>query len=285
VAPIIRSARSELSAIARGTSESQGDALETWGAPEEIRTAARAPSRALSVDELIELAHSEGLTERDDALRDLAQCSLRMIPIDPPRADAWILTSDEWTTPGGHEVLAAQIDLAAAAAHQLALPSKGWLILFVGGVEGADDSDPRPAHGVVLDFAAEVAGVLEPMALGAELVIPRLWHEAAAALEFDEGEAAAYINLRARLHELQGVEDDDDGGPEVAYHRVLGYPNETTGIMPSECVRPVSGDSPESGQWLLLAQISVGAWRRLYIWIRDTDLELESFEQLCAFVR
>ena len=285
VAPIIRSARLDLEAIAPGFGEHEPDAPGVQGAPEYVRTAARVPAQPTSVDELIDVANSEGLTDRDGELRALAQCTLRMTPTDPSCAGAWVLTSEEWTAPGGSEVLAAQIDLSAAAAHQSVLPRDGWLALFVGPVPGAVDSEARPAHGVVLDFPAEPAAALEPMALNAELVTPRRWHEAVEALEFDDIEADAYVRVRARVRDLQGVEYDEDGGVEVAYHRLLGYPNETVGTMPWECVRAVPEDAPQPGQWRLLAQISVGAWRRLYVWIHEADLELGRFDNLCAFVR
>jgi hypothetical protein len=286
VAPMIRSTRMlDLSAIDEWSNGPRDDASSAPGELRQTRRAACAPSRALSVEDLIGLAHTEGFTGRDDELRGLAKFSLRMTSTDPRRATAWILTRDGWVAPGGREVLAAQIDLTAAAWNQGALPREGWLVLFVGSVEAADDAGPRPAHGVGLDRPADPGAHLEPMQLGAELVIPRLWHEAVQALEFDEGEADAYARVRARLGQLQGVEDDSDGGLGIAFHRVLGYPNETTGSMPSDCVRTPPGGSRERERWDLLAQISVDAVRRLYIWIRTSDLEIGRFEQLCAFVR
>jgi hypothetical protein len=198
----------------------------------------------LSVDDLIELAHSEGLVERDAELRGLARRSLRMTSTDPHRADAWILTSHEWAAPGDSETLVAQIDLAAASAHASVLPTHGWLVLFIGPAGPSHSSAPRTARGVVLDAPAEVPSDLQPAELGAELVIPRLWHETVQRLEFEEAEADAYLRLRTRVHEVQGVEDDGDGGLGIAYQRLLGYPNETTGSMPSECARALDEGAP-----------------------------------------
>ena len=208
-----------------------------------------------------------------------------MTSTDPAASGAWILTGGGWAAPGGSETLVAQIDLAVATAHQPVLPREGWLVLFVGPVGAGADSEPRPAHGVVLDFPTATGPALEPMALNAELVIPRLWHEAVQALGFDEVEAEAYARVRARLRELQGVEDDDNGGLAIAYHRLFGYPNETTGSMPSDCARAAGEDSPHPEHWRLLSQNSLDSQRRLYIWIRDSDLRLGRFERLCAFVR
>jgi hypothetical protein len=74
------------------------------------------------------------------------------------------------------------------------------------------------------------------------------------------------------VHESQGVEDDGDGGLEIAYQRLLGYPNETTGSMPSECARALDEWAVRPNQWRLLAQLSGRTGGRLYIWIRDPDL-------------
>jgi hypothetical protein len=285
VAPLLGEARQSLQAIDLAGGDLTGHTIEAEARADEIATPARAPVRALSVEDLIDVAHSEGLTERDAELRGVAQRSLRMTSTDPAGADAWILTRDAWAAPGGTEALVAQIDLAAAAVHDSKLPTLGWLVLFVEPLDASDESAARMARGVVLDSPAEISPGLEPVGLGAELVMPRLWNAAIQRLELDEAEAEAYVRVRARVHELQGVEDDDDGGLGIAYHRVFGYPNETTGSMPSDCVSGSEQDSHRSESWRLLVQISLSARRRLYIWIGDADLRLGSFEELCAFVR
>ena len=282
-APMIREARQAIDAIALGASDHTAPAVVGAG---EALTPARRPVRCLSMEDLIGLAHGERLIERDPELGSLAQRSLRMTSIEPARAGAWLLTSDAWAIRGDPETVVAQLDLAAAAAHESGLPGQGWLILFVGSVEPSGESTAaRAARGVVLDFPAEVGDGLEPMGMGAELVMPRLWHEAVQRLELEDNEADAYVRVRARMHELQGVEDDADGGPGIAYHRVLGYPNETTGTMPTDCARAASEQEYQPGQWRLLLQISLAHRRRLYVWIRDGDLQQGTFEQLCAFVQ
>jgi hypothetical protein len=170
--------------------------------------------------------------------------------------------------------------------------------VFVGASDDSSETEARRAQGFVLDMPAAISQGAEPVAVGPELVLPRRWHEAVQAVEFDHDEAEAYDRLRARLQGLQGVERDDDGGPGIAYHRLLGYPNETTGSMPGECIDALRrwsvGDAAEPGplsgalpslEWQLLAQISVGERRRAYVWIRPSDLEAGVFDRLCAFVR
>jgi hypothetical protein len=261
------------------------------------RSPARATARAASLDELLALAHAEGLTQRDDELRALARRSLRMTPTEAARADAWILTGDDWGA-ARDEVLLALIHLAATSAHDCCLPGEGWLALFIESSDGSIDSEARRAHGVLLEMPAAIPNGAEPVALSPELAIPRRWHEAAQALEFDDSEADAYDRLRTQLRVLQGIENDDDGGLRIAYHRLLGYPNETTGNMPPDCVRAQRDWSAAAGletdpgapalpsrEWQLLAQISVGRRRRAYVWIHQTDLEAREFGRLVAFVR
>ena len=261
------------------------------------RFPACAPARAASLDELLALAHAEGLTQRDDELRALATRSLRMTPIEASHADAWILTGEGWGATGD-EALLALIDLTATTGHECWLPGAGWLALFVESGDGSIGSEARRAHGVILDMPAAISNAAEPVALSPELTIPRRWHQAAQALELEESEADAYDRLRTRLQVVQGIESDDDGGLSIAYHRLLGYPNETTGNMPLDCARAqrdwsaadrLESDPGDPGlpscEWQLLAQISVGERLRAYVWIHQTDLEAREFGQLCAFVR
>jgi hypothetical protein len=200
------------------------------------RSAARAVARAASLDELIELAHEEGLIRRDDELRALARRSLRMTSAEQSHGDAWILPGDDWGAAGG-EVLLGLINLAAATAHDYGLSGTGWLVLFVASGNGSADFEARRARGVLVDIPPAVSDAAERVVLSPELVIPRRWHEIVQALEFGDCEAEAYDRLRTRLQAFQGIESDDDGGAQIAYHRLLGYPHATTGNMPQDCVR------------------------------------------------
>ena len=98
-----------------------------------------------------------------------------------------------------------------------------------------------------------------------ELVLPRRWHEAVDALDLDDAESDAYVRLRTRLQNLQGVESDDDGGLGIAYHRLLGYPNETTGNMPGQCVRALeawsAADGLDSRSGTAVARLATAACR------------------------
>jgi hypothetical protein len=261
------------------------------------RRPACSPQRAASFEELLALAHAQGLTQRDDELRGLAKRSLRMTLVEPAHADAWILTSNDWIV-SGEEVLLALINLKAATIHDCALPGAGWLALFVEADNGPVGLEIRHGHGVVLELPAAISDAAEPVTLSPELVLPRRWHEAVQAMRLDNTEADAYDRLRTQMQLLQGTEDDGDGGPDIAFHRLLGYPNETTGSMPSDCARAL-GDSYgadrlgfdvedpglPSHEWRLLMQISAGEQRRTYLWIRWTDLNAGEFGKLFAFVR
>ena len=262
-----------------------------------MRRPARVPVRVASLDELLALAHAEGLTRRDGQLRTLARRSLRMTATAAGHADAWIRTSDD-PAASGDEVLQALVNLAATSGHGCKLRCEGWLALFVDSADSRAESEARRAHGVVLDMPATISDAAEPVALHPERVLPRRWHEAVQALDLDDSEVDAYDRLRARLQDLQGIERDADGGLMIAYHRLLGYPNETTGNMPGDCVHALrdwsiaNGLKPDpidpampSSEWQLLAQVSIGEERRTYVWIRQSDLEAGKFENLCAFVR
>jgi hypothetical protein len=261
------------------------------------RSRARAPLRAVSLGELLSLAHEEGLTERDGALRALASHSLRMTATEAAHADAWIQTSDA-STAEGDEVLQALIHLAVTSGHDCELPNEAWLAVFVARGDPSSGSAARRARGVVLDMPPAIPDAAEPVVLVPELVMPRRWHYGVQRLDLDETEREAYDRLRTRVQDIQGVENDMDGGPLIAYHRLLGYPNETTGTMPEDCMRAwqqwLAIEGLESSlidaeaawrEWQLLAQVSVGERRRTYVWIRQTDLEAREFEKLCAFVR
>ncbi len=74
-----------------------------------------------------------------------------------------------------------------------------------------------------------------PVELSTEMMLPRVWAAPVTALMFVETEQSAYIRLRERVAELQGVPVEDGDAEGVARHHLLGYPTETSGSMPLEC--------------------------------------------------
>ena len=87
---------------------------------------------------------------------------------------------------------------------------------------------------------------------------------------------------------------------------MLGYPNETGGLMPVTCELTASGrdatdlDAADddvgvrAGRWRLLAQLTAGVegpWNlggeagRLYVWITDEDLRAGDFSRVRAIAQ
>jgi hypothetical protein len=283
----------DLSAVLADDAPPGGSVTET--ATRDSRAPARVPARCCSIAELIALAHEEGLTSRDDALRTLARQSWRLTPVDSDHPSAWLVTAEARLS-GSTDAFLAQINLAATSRLAWRLPSTGWLALVVEPSASADDLGARGARGFVVPSPAAmphgaVAAVLSP-----ELVVPRVWNEAVQALELDEAEHEAYTRLRNRLQDVQGVEHDDAGGVGIAYHRLLGYPDETAGGMPQACAercsdrRAPTEKQPAAGRrqpasWRLLMQVSIGSSRRAYVWAEAEDLRSGQLNELVAFVR
>jgi hypothetical protein len=142
--------------------------------------------------------------------------------------------------------------------------------------------------------------------LSVELTLPRVWAAQVQALGLDPVEHDGYLRLRRRIAAMQDVELDDGFGRPIAYHRVLGYPNETGGLMPITCELTASGrDATDlgaadddvgarAGRWRLLVQLTAGAegpWNlggeagRLYVWITDEDLRAGDFSRVRAIAR
>jgi hypothetical protein len=240
----------------------------------EDRIAALAPTACLDADDVRQLALAEDV-DPDTATRiaSLARISVRMTPvIDPAQAQAWI---DPVGTLGLAEareehILMLQVDCSAPALADTPLAGRGWLVVFVESASmdtGVDLAVPARRTSIV--FLGQAAGLVpdaRPMALGAELLLPRA--NTAAVLDLDLGDegTGAYLRVRERLAHLQGVEPEHGAGTAVAYHRLLGFPDETVGTMPGDCVA-VAGD----GDWDLLAQVSVGERWRAYTWLRRDD--------------
>jgi hypothetical protein len=143
--------------------------------------------------------------------------------------------------------------------------------------------------------------------LSTEMMLPRVWAAPVAVLMLDGEEQAAYIRLRERVAELQGVRVEDGDAEGVARHQLLGYPTETTGTMPLECElasRGLDRDTPPwevpaevlaaSARWRLLLQLTaderggvvlgVGC-ERLFFWIARDRLERQDFTEVWAIAR
>jgi hypothetical protein len=143
--------------------------------------------------------------------------------------------------------------------------------------------------------------------LSTEMTLPRVWAAPVAALMLEEAEQAAYIRLRRRVAELQGVAVEDGDAEGVARHHLLGYPTETTGTMPLECElasRDLDRDTPPhqvppevvaaSQRWRLLLQLTqdehggvvLGAGpERLFLWIAQNRLDRQDFSEVWAIAR
>jgi hypothetical protein len=138
------------------------------------------------------------------------------------------------------------------------------------------------------------------------MTLPRVWAAPVQRLRLDALEHDGYLKLRRRIATLQDVELDDGLGAAIAYHRVLGYPNETSGLMPLMCELTSAGyDADEldgvaedfgerATRWRLLAQLTVdeeGPWNlgglggRVYFWIDEDDLRAQDFTRVRAIAQ
>jgi hypothetical protein len=280
-------AMSEFGNILGDNSAPDDSIAPDFGEPLPIRAEARAPARCLELDELAELARDEDLEGRLAEIQQLAQRSVRITPdaTDPGQAEAWLdldagqelAEAFEPLGPGPEFVALAQIALAAPALHETSLAGSGWLVVSVERAATQSPGVPDALRARVEHHEQPLAfaPTMQPMRLGAQLLLPRVWSDPVQELELDPDEHYAYIRVRDELSERQGVEVERDGGAELAYHRLLGYPDETTGAMPADCVA-AAGD----GDWRLLVQLSVGSSERVYVWVADDDRE-----RAVAFIR
>jgi hypothetical protein len=285
-APSVR-AMSEFGNILGDNSAPDDSIAPDFGEPLPIRAEARAPARCLELDELAELARDEDLEGRLAEIQQLAQRSVRITPdaTDPGQAEAWLdldaghelAEAFEPLGPGPEFVALAQIALAAPALRETSLAGSGWLVVSVerAATQSPEVPDALRAKVEHHEQPLAIAPTMQPMRLGAQLLLPRVWSDPVQELELDPDEHYAYIRVRDELSERQGVEVERDGGAELAYHRLLGYPDETTGAMPADCVA-AAGD----GDWRLLVQLSVGSSERVYVWVADDDRE-----RAVAFIR
>jgi hypothetical protein len=278
---------------------------------------ARPAGRTATVDELLELAAEHGLEDRRDDLRGLARHSIRLTPpmVDDEPVGPWLFEPvgllDEAVWPlwsGERLTLVAQLDLTDPALLDvdLPLPGDGRLLFLFAAIQAP--SGELAVH----EGAGRVLHVPSPLVapagarLSVELTLPRVWSAPVQALELDPVEHDGYLRLRRKLATLQDVELDDTFGTPIAYHRVLGYPNETSGLMALMCelvsrgqdardLGAAPGDVGDAAQrWRLLAQVTVsldgpynlgGEGGRLYFWITEQDLRAHDFSRVRAIAQ
>jgi Domain of unknown function (DUF1963) len=262
-------------------------------------------SQTLTMAELDDLVAEEGLARRRDALRDLARPATRLtstLGSGPNRS--WI-GRPIGMAPSDRVAPVAEIDLADPALADGPLAGSGRLRVTI---ELAPDAPPAACRRAQLSVEPDPASSPgRSVHLSTELTLPRLWAAPVQALALDEAEQAAYVRLRERLAELQGVTAEDGDAEGVARHHLLGYPTETSGTMPLACEIASRGLDPDTPpgeiaedfgagaeRWRLLLQITQdvasgltlgSGLARLYLWIADDRLERHDFDEVWAIVR
>ncbi len=279
---------------------------------------AKAATRTVTIDELLGLAGEYGLEEHLGDLAALARHSVRLttptLQDDP--AGAWLFEPtagllDEAVWPlwdGERLTLVAQLDLTDPALRDvdLPLPADGRLLFLWAAVQAPTGRLAAHAGAGRVLHVPSPDGPTPATRLSVELTLPRVWAAAVQALELDPIEHDGFLRLRRRLATLQDVELDDGFGQTIAYHRVLGYPNETGGLMPVTCELTGNGrdatdlDAADddvgarAGRWRLLAQLTAaddGPWNlggeggRLYFWLPDEDLRAADFSRVRAIAQ
>ena len=319
--------RGLLRALVRSAGESFGkelaEAVEAVQAPFESAAAEHASAeaapppplaqvaavgRSLTVAELLELASEEGLGDRHEALRALARPSTLLTPTFGTAPDrSRIGRPAETARADGTLAAVADVDLADPALAGGALSGAGRLVVLIPVPRGAPVPRCGRAH-VRVEPEILAAGTLGlPVHLSTALTLPRVWAAPVQALDLDDAEHAAYVRLRARVAELQGVPLEDGDAEGVARHHLLGYPTETSGTMPLACELASRGLDPDtpgtdvpqdavaaSERWRLLLQVTEdrgsgvtlapGA-ARLFFWIAEDRLECGDFSEVWAIAR
>jgi len=286
----------------------EGGAAPSAAAPPPPLTQASPVERSLTVEDVLDLATEEGLADRADALRGLARAGTRLTPAagDGP-ARSWIGRPEATAHADGTVAVVADIDLADPALAGGPLPGDGRLIVEVIVPRRAPIGPCSRAQVRVEpdDLSARLEGL--PVELSTEMMLPRVWAAPVTALMFAEPEQAAYIRLRERVAELQGVPVEDGDAEGVARHHLLGYPTETSGSMPLECELASRGldlDTPlhqvpqpvvaASERWRLLLQLTQdeaggvvldAGSERLFLWIAQDGLDRQDLSEVWAIAR
>jgi len=204
------------------------------------------------------------------------------------------------------------------------LPANGLLLLFrdfdtaSDGTMAADAGAVRVMHlhGQPSGFTArgpdgepaERGGM--PVDITAELVLPDGVTASLPGIDFGPDERVVWDNLRDRLADLQGTSVEDESGPFRSVHRFAGHPDQRRGGMQLTAAICAAGHdvghqsvlrhpeaqnlSADAKRWRLLFQLSVDSrfgwsWSpgtgRLYVWIREDDLQAGNFDRVWAITQ
>lgn len=260
------------------------------------------PSRGhVTIEELVSIGDAGGLGRRRDAVRALAQPSLRLTLSDTtdrtPQA-SWL------GEPGARPVdlawsgdqeprCLAGIDLADAATVLEAgspLPHDGILWCFVPATltltaqYGEPEEIPVAIHRGdpmgSLSHRSETPGARSrwrSIQLSSELQLPRIWSSSVQALDLDTAEHDAWQLVRQRLAERHGVEVHDNTQRFHVMHRLIGYPDERRGEMPLACEllargHELGGEPPLAHPHVAVAEAYEGRWRLLFQLSLDDEL-------------
>jgi hypothetical protein len=260
--------------------------------------AAAAATRTPTIAEIEAAAERAGLADRAEEVRRLLVPSFRLVrregpthdPADPTLGIAWEAKS-----------------AVGAPVVQVSLSEGRDLTCF--------RERPTCPRAPIAPYAIRVCGAGDvgeghPLELSMEFVLPRAWSSAVQALGLSAAELDAWEALRGRLATLHGLTPPDALVGTATIHRVLGYPDETTGSMPLACAMLAAGIDlgdappfahpearryePEATDWRMLLQLSrddtLGwSWgprnERLYIWTRKGQLASENLEDGLALIQ
>jgi uncharacterized protein YwqG len=268
-------------------------------------------ARLATVEELRQLCGELGRPEWADEAASLALRSIRLTHGDAGRS--WLGGSPgtptplAWPTWKGRELaFLAQLDLAELPESDL--PRGGALLVFFALDQAPAGYSPDEAGSCRVIHVD--AGPHERMVRDGALPEIRLTATEELTLPLDPvsfepefSELETWNELRERLAGLQGIELEDITGDYHALHRMLGYPDSLADSMASEAdllargvdvgLEPYTDLTAEPEGWRLLLQlssdddagISLGAFERLFVWIRDDDLRAGRFDDVWAFVR
>jgi hypothetical protein len=235
--------------------------------------------------ELETLIAAEGLGRRAADVRALARVSHRLLPAGrpaPPPSDDLLIVLDP-----------------------ASLPATDWLVPVPAGVVGIDAS--VPAGEVACAVTVERGGApLDGCSIGgrtvtasAELVLPRAWAASVEALELEPEEQTAWERLRLSLAERQGIEPLDATRCTHRLHRLLGHPDDRSGLLPLICAsfdRGAGVDIDVTGaeraelehaasRWALVLQVATmdaGAEQTVTVWCDRAELARRDWRTLVA---